>query len=359
MNYKKFLLGALTTAALVTVSANQAKAATNETATNGVLKVTYQGPGSVNLLDNNGHYMNQYVKPNTAWKVFAKATINGTTMYRIGSQKQWIPAKYISLKPQTNSSDSSNSATDITSISGVATVTYAGPGNVRLLDNNGRYMNQYVKRGSAWKVNAQATINGLNMYRIGSNKQWIPAKYVSFTNKNSNTDSKNGYTKVHVFSPSEILQAKQRFVDDVNNWRQSQGVPKLAYSPNSWMSAGSNVRAEDNKELELKWNIVGHIRADGSDYWASAFSKPDNMRTEVLGINTSGGNGWGKNMDPISFADFMFDQMVYHDEASNWGHRDALIKDYGPGQAIGMGIASFKTNNGEISDILVGDMGFN
>lgn len=70
------------------------KAASKETPVQGILTVRYYGRGGVNLLDTNGKYQMQYVKANSRWKVFAKAIINGRVMYRIGNQRQWIPAQY-------------------------------------------------------------------------------------------------------------------------------------------------------------------------------------------------------------------------------------------------------------------------
>lgn len=100
---KKFtkMLAVLATAFTMFVGAdlasNQVQAATNETPVHGVLTVKYNGRGRVNLLDNNGKYQMQYVSKNSRWKVFAKATINDRVMYRIGSQRQWIPAQYSSI----------------------------------------------------------------------------------------------------------------------------------------------------------------------------------------------------------------------------------------------------------------------
>lgn len=75
-------------------------------------------------------------------------------------------------------SSTANAATEIP-ISGVLTVKYNGRGGVNLLDSNGKYQNQYVKRNSKWKVFAKANINGRLMYRIGNQHQWIPATYAS------------------------------------------------------------------------------------------------------------------------------------------------------------------------------------
>lgn len=60
----------------------------------------------VGILYNNPHYkvalwntkgeVTGYISTNSAWKVFATRTINGLKMYRLGTQNQWVPAKYVS-----------------------------------------------------------------------------------------------------------------------------------------------------------------------------------------------------------------------------------------------------------------------
>lgn len=52
----------------------------------------------VRLLDQNGHYTNQYLRTNSNWQVFGRKMINGQLMYRLGTQKQWCPAAYLRLR---------------------------------------------------------------------------------------------------------------------------------------------------------------------------------------------------------------------------------------------------------------------
>ena len=50
------------------------------------------------LLDGDGHYTGKYIKTNTSWKVFDVKIIKGTKCYKLGSDKQWAPAKYLQMK---------------------------------------------------------------------------------------------------------------------------------------------------------------------------------------------------------------------------------------------------------------------
>ena len=47
------------------------------------------------LLNQNGEYTGEFVKPNTSWKVLDVEFINGRMMARIGNQAQWIPMDYV------------------------------------------------------------------------------------------------------------------------------------------------------------------------------------------------------------------------------------------------------------------------
>lgn len=184
-------------------------AATNNVAETGVLTVKYNGLGGVTLLDSDGNYQAQVLGKNTTWRYFEKATINGRTMYRLGSDKQWIPAEFTSLNGQSSSQSTTTSTqveskpqapqtsqtsqtvsapSDEKATSGVLYVVYKGLGNVALLDGQGNYQNQYVANGTGWRYFAEATINGRKMYRLGSQKQWIPAE---FTNLNGKSASEN------------------------------------------------------------------------------------------------------------------------------------------------------------------------
>lgn len=48
---------------------------------------------------------------------------------------------------------------------------------VRLLDSNGHYQNKYIPTNSSWKVWDAKTIKNMKCYKIGTNKQWVPAKF--------------------------------------------------------------------------------------------------------------------------------------------------------------------------------------
>lgn len=182
MNYKKLLVGLTFGGVLLTtvnLNTKNVGAATNETSLDGQVTVTYQGKGGVNLLDGNGKFQNQYVKKNSKWKAFSKATINNQTMYRLGSQKQWIPEKYVKFTSASELKAKNAPAANEESYSGhVATVVYNGRGGVALVDKNGHYTKQYVSNNSTWKTFGKATINGQVMYRIGGESQWLPSKYV-------------------------------------------------------------------------------------------------------------------------------------------------------------------------------------
>lgn len=110
MNLKKMATCAavLASFALFTQS-EKVMAATNNVAETGVLTVKYNGLGGVTLLDSDGNYQAQVLGKNTTWRYFEKATINGRTMYRLGSDKQWIPAEFTSLNGQSSSQSTTTS----------------------------------------------------------------------------------------------------------------------------------------------------------------------------------------------------------------------------------------------------------
>jgi murein DD-endopeptidase MepM/ murein hydrolase activator NlpD len=216
-------------AAVSLAQTNRVQAATNVQTDKEIATVTYQGPGKVRLLDSQGVYQDQYLTSGTRWKTFAKGTIRDLTMYRLGSDKQWIPAQYTNLSAapldnngqtdqgtntqtdqgtntqtggQTNNQTSQNTGqtnnpannqADQTTddqtpavhqaisqrqkVSGLVQVNYHGNGQVQLVNEAGNFTNQYVKNNSIWKAFEKAMINEQVMYRLGSSQQWIPAKY--------------------------------------------------------------------------------------------------------------------------------------------------------------------------------------
>ena len=50
----------------------------------------------VRLLDSKGKYQ-KYIRTNTTWKVWEEKTIRGMKCYRIGTDEQWVPAKFAKL----------------------------------------------------------------------------------------------------------------------------------------------------------------------------------------------------------------------------------------------------------------------
>lgn len=49
----------------------------------------------IQLMDSTGHYTGKYIKTNTCWKYFDIKTIKGMKYYKLGTDKQWVPGKYL------------------------------------------------------------------------------------------------------------------------------------------------------------------------------------------------------------------------------------------------------------------------
>lgn len=59
--------------------------------------ILYGNPNyKVRLLDSNGHYQ-KYINTNTRWKVWDEKTIRGMKCYKIGTDTQWVPAKFTKI----------------------------------------------------------------------------------------------------------------------------------------------------------------------------------------------------------------------------------------------------------------------
>lgn len=59
--------------------------------------VLYGNPNyKVRLLDSKGHYQ-KYISTNTRWKVWGVKIIKGMKCYRIGTNEQWVPAKFTEI----------------------------------------------------------------------------------------------------------------------------------------------------------------------------------------------------------------------------------------------------------------------
>lgn len=49
----------------------------------------------IQLMDIDGHYTGKYINTNTRWKYFDVKTIKGMKCYKLGTDKQWVPGKYL------------------------------------------------------------------------------------------------------------------------------------------------------------------------------------------------------------------------------------------------------------------------
>lgn len=213
MNKKSLLKTALVSAAILSgagllANTTQAQAATpavHAEQVRGVLQVVdHENQGEVHLYDRDGHVMKQTVKNGKKYKVWEKAYINDELMYRIGTDKQWIPAKYTDWKDAklgqnvAVASKATNAAYNRENYVGTATINYQGAGNVRLVNSQGSYTSQYLSKNSTWKVWEKADINHEPMYRVGNQSQWVPAKYVSVSQTGTKSSQSNEVHHVSV-----------------------------------------------------------------------------------------------------------------------------------------------------------------
>lgn len=263
MNKKSLLKTALVSATILSsaglfANSAQAQAATSAThaeQVRGVLQVVdHENQGEVHLFDRDGHVMKQTVKNGKKYKVWEKAYINDELMYRIGTDKQWIPAKYTDWKDAklgqnvAVTSQKTNSAVNRENYVGVATINYQGTGNVRLVNSQGSYTSQYLPKNSEWKVWEKADINHEPMYRVGNQSQWIPAKYVTVSSNNNKSVQNNANVHADVLgnrttsSYSDVHESTQRPVNNSTHASKSSSQTNNAGSShnNTIINSGSN-----------------------------------------------------------------------------------------------------------------------
>ena len=148
------------------------------------------------LLDGEGNYTGKYIPTNSNWKVLAKKTVNGEDYYRLGTDKQWVPGKFLEVKltesaksttpTKTESKETPTTTTTAAKEEAVSGIAYApvinnNPGwMIALLDGEGNYTGKYIPTNSNWRVLAKKTINGTTYYRLGTDKQWVPERFLQF-----------------------------------------------------------------------------------------------------------------------------------------------------------------------------------
>ena len=124
----------------------------------------------VRLLDDAGKYTNDYVVTDTTVKALASKVVNGVTFYKV-AENRWIPAKFAEVLFDKE-----------VAFKGVAKTFVKGHANyaVAMLDADGKYTGKFLKQGSSFKVFAKKVINGHLCYRLGTQAQWVPARFLVF-----------------------------------------------------------------------------------------------------------------------------------------------------------------------------------
>lgn len=266
MNKKSLLKTALVSAAILsgaglfanTAQAQAATPAVHAEQVRGVLKVVdHENHGEVHLYDREGHVMKQTVKNGKKYKVWEKAYINDELMYRIGTDKQWIPAKYTDWKDAklgqnvAVASKATNAAYNRENYVGVATINYQGSGNVRLVNNQGNYTSQYLPKNSTWKVWEKADINHEPMYRVGNQSQWVPAKYVSVSQTNTKSSQNNEIHHVSVLGSNTNKSS-----DTIHNESAQRPVNNSAHTSKGVLQGNVNGGTNGNSTSNTAHNTV-------------------------------------------------------------------------------------------------------
>lgn len=266
MNKKSLLKTALVSAAILSgaglfANSAQAQAATpavHAEQVRGVLQVVdHENQGEVHLYDREGHVMKQTVKNGKKYKVWEKAYINDELMYRIGTDKQWIPAKYTDWKDAklgqnvAVASKATNSAYNRENYVGTATINYQGAGNVRLVNSQGNYTSQYLPKNSTWKVWEKADINHEPMYRVGNQSQWVRAKYVSVSQNNTKSSQNN-----EVHHASVVGNTANKSSDTIHNESAQRPVNNSAHTSKGVLQGNVNGSANGNSTGNTTPNTV-------------------------------------------------------------------------------------------------------
>lgn len=241
-----------------TAQAQATTPATHAEQVRGVLKVVdHENQGEVHLFDRDGHVMKQTVKNGKKYKVWEKAYINDELMYRIGTDKQWIPAKYTDWKDAklgqnvAVASKATNAAYNRENYVGVATINYQGSGNVRLVNNQGNYTSQYLPKNSTWKVWEKADINHEPMYRVGNQSQWVPAKYVSVSQTNTKSLQNNEVHHVSILGNNTNKSS-----DTIHNESVQRTVNNSAHTSKGVLQGNVNGSANGNSTSNTTHNTV-------------------------------------------------------------------------------------------------------
>lgn len=130
----------------------------------------------------------------------------------------------------------------------------------------------------------------------------------------------------------ETQEVKNYFLQFVNDWRAGQDLAPFILS--SSISEGSQLRADESVDMFTRTGHISHTMPNDEKY-KTAF--PKQSVTEIAAL---------RDYDNDSTKDMtreLFNQFVYHDEKSNWGHRELSRANYSkPIIGIGLSSAVFK-----------------
>ncbi|RMC41615.1 hypothetical protein F5ESL0233_04650 [Lactobacillus sp. ESL0233] len=213
--------------------------------------------------------------------------------------------------------------------------------------------NHYIKLANTKKAKFKKINEDL-----GNQSQSSPSSDAEKSNKKepsskidddlSNYDevSKGVYVeKTKLMTQSQMEEIKSSFLKYVNNWRNAQG--KQSFTTINWLSDGAQLRANECIDLLNTNRDISHTRPNGQGY-STAFTNKNQIRSEVIVKDD-----YGNIINPDEIAEGLFNVFIYHDAASNWGHKKTLESDL-LNPAIGIGVATTFVNKKPYV-VLVGD----
>lgn len=177
----------------------------------GVLTVNYHGKGGVNLLSRDGKYQGQYLKNGRRYKYFESKTINGELMFRLGTNRQWIPSKYTNLANARIAAHHKGLG-----VIHVPVINNNANWKVALRDGNGNLTGNFITTNSNWVVIKTKIINNQTFYCLGTDNQWIPAEYT-------------GKVSIH----EEVHQSSQTVTESSQQGQSSQSNSSSSQSGNN------------------------------------------------------------------------------------------------------------------------------
>ena len=188
-------------------------------------------------------------------------------------------------------------------------------------DKNGKRQNTFWYKNSVLRASGTKKINGKVYYKLEGKKggcilKNTAKKLVTHTNKSADAN------KVDDSVDSQFrAQVQTEFIKLVNNWRKTQ--KSGAMKADSGLKKFATLRAQDQV---VAWKQTGDLDNHKGFYNYNSAGK-----AECLGIEP-------KTATAKALAEAMVDKLIYHDESSNWVHRDILkANKY---HKIGVGVAA-------------------